>query len=235
MSAYECNVIIDLEFNPTPKDIRKKGLKHEIVEIGAVKLNSKGQTLGTFSCTVRPTLSNAIAGKITHLTGIRTCDVSQSEELEASLIALAEWIETDNARIVSWSKNDRRQIEKECAFKDIEIPKQLSRWLDLQVVYPRVMGVGNGRKMKLSTAIDWYGSEIDSDEAHRALYDAKMTAELMRQLVTGEHHLQQKAINSALAQRSSEGGSLSSNLASACSGLEALRLQLLAKEQQSAA
>lgn len=235
MSACGCNVVIDLEFNPTPKDVRKRGLKHEIVEIGAVKLDSSGQTVETFSCTVKPTLSNAIATEITQLTGIRTCDVSQSEELEAALIALAKWIGTDNARIVSWSKNDRRQIERECAFKGIEVPKRLSRWLDLQVVYPRVMGVGSGRKMRLSAAIDWYGAEIDSDEAHRALYDAKMTAELMRQLMTGEHRFQQRAIDRAMGRGDNEAKTLSANLGSACSGLEALRLQLLAKEQQAAA
>lgn len=128
MSAYECNVVVDLEFNSTPKDVRKQGLKHEIVEIGAVKLDALGQTVGTFSCTVRPTLSSAIATEITQLTGIHTCDVSQSGELEVALLALSEWIGRESARIVSWSKSDRKQIEQECAFKGIEVPKRLSRW-----------------------------------------------------------------------------------------------------------
>lgn len=235
MGAYEHNVVIDLEFNPTPKETRKQGLKNEIIEIGAVKLDPAGKMIDVFSCTVKPSLNGAIAPKITRLTGIRTCDVSQSSELEGALRVLATWIGEERTRIVAWSKNDRIQIEAECAFKGIEVPSQLSRWLDLQVVYPRLMGIGNGRKMRLATAVDWFGIKIDSEEAHRALYDAKVTAELMRQLVTGEYRQQRKALDSAMPQSTGFGSALSAKLGAACSGLEDLKMQLLAKEQLAAA
>ncbi|MDD6651226.1 MAG: exonuclease domain-containing protein [Eggerthellales bacterium] len=163
---------------------------------------------------------------------IRTCDVSDAPSFAEALASFAAWIGESSTRIVAWSKNDRAQIESECAFKGIEVPRQLRRWLDLQVVYPRVLGVGDGRKMRLSTAADWYGAEVDSDKAHRALYDARVTAELMRQIMTGSFMDQKRALESAMKPASNP---LSSKLGDACSSLAALKASLLAAEAQFAA
>lgn len=230
MKAYDQQIVIDLEFNPTPRSVWRQGLKSEIVEIGAVRLDTAARVVDVFSCCVRPELSDGVASNITELTGIRTCDVSQEPTLAEVLERLEAWIGSARTRIVAWSKSDREQIEAECAYKGIAVPAQLRRWLDLQVVYPRVMGVGNGRKMKLATAIDWYGVEIDSDKAHRALYDARATAELMRQLMTGEYVMQREALESAMPQRGNGSKPLSTKLGAACTELEALKLQLLASE-----
>ena len=231
MKAYDQQIVIDLEFTNTPRDIRKQGLRDEIIEIGAVRLNAAGETVDTFRCFVNPRLSGSVSRKVSNLTGIRTSDVEDAELLSDALDRFAAWIGEGRTRIVAWSENDRRQIRTECAFKDIQVPAQLSKWLDLQVVYPRLLGVGRqGRRMALRTAADWYGVEVNCEEAHRALYDAMVTAELMRQVMTGEYLHQKQVLDAVMPQRQQEAKSepsvLSASLGAICSGLEELRRSL---------
>lgn len=228
MCAYRQNIVIDLEFNPTP---RKAGssLRFEVIEIGAVKLDTRGNVKGEFSCLVKPRYAQFVRRDIVKLTGIKTCDVSQAPTFEEAIAALALWIGDEPSRVVAWSKNDQRQIVKECAHKGIDVPRQLRRWLDLQTVYPRVMGVGNGRLMKLSTAADWYGAKVDQSSAHRALYDAKVTAALLSQLLTGSYRQQKQALDAAMVSDAKPSTRLSASLGDACAGLAALKQQLLAQ------
>ena len=233
MRTYEQNIVIDLEFNPTPKSGRNK-LAFEIIEIGAVRLDDKGDVVDTFNCLVKSELSEYVTRRITALTGIRTCDVEDAPVFAEALGAFARWIGGEPARIVAWSSSDRRQIQSECAAKDVEVPPQMKRWLDLQKVYPRVMGVGDGLQMNLPTAINWYGSEMDGGSAHRALYDAKAAAALMSQLLSGSYRQQKAALESSLKKRCGSAARLSSTIGDACAGLAALKQQMLASGQASA-
>lgn len=224
----EHQIVIDLEFTPVPKGRRKGGLRNEIIEIGAVKLDAHGNAVDSFSRFVRPQFSDIVDSDIQGLTGIRTCDVSTADTLGWVLADFAVWIGTGSARIAAWSKSDRRQVMKECAVKGIEVPKQMRRWLDLQVVYPRLMGVGNGRLMPLRAAADWYGVALDASSAHRALYDARVTAELMRLLLTGEYRQQKTALEQSMPRL---GGlkPVASTLGETCGALGDLLHRMLAE------
>ena len=45
-TSYVCNVAIDLEFTPVPRDLQRDGLRQEIIEVGAVKLAADGSVAG---------------------------------------------------------------------------------------------------------------------------------------------------------------------------------------------
>ncbi len=70
---------------------------------------------------------------------------------------------------------------------------------------------------------------LDQSSAHRALYDAKVTSELLRQLLTGAYQQQKVALDSAMANSAESGARLSASLGDACAGLAALKQQLLAQ------
>lgn len=234
MSAYDQQIVIDFEFNTVDYEAYKVGLRFEIIEIGAVRLDSRGSVIDTFSCLVKPQHTEFITRKITSLTGIRTCDVADAPHFPEALERLCEWIGEDRTRIVAWSKNDREQVKAECAFKGIALPAQLHRWLDLQAVYPRVMGVGNFKKcMSLRDAADWYGEGLDGSRAHRALYDAQITAKMMSDLMSGSYREHKAALEEAIPLRKkSQVQVLSSSIGAACAGLAELKAALLAGEQR---
>lgn len=186
---YDQHIILDFEMNPVSKKnaTTRVELKREIIEIGAVKLNSKYEVVDTFSCFIKPAYSTCVTDYITKLTGIRTCDVNGAANYEKALEMFNTWIGPGRNRIYSWSDTDLRQIVAECEYKDVDYPTNITRWLDFQVLFPRLMGLNQDVLMSLHDAANWYGAEMDCKSAHRALYDAEVTTELVRGVLTGEY------------------------------------------------
>ena len=224
-SKYTCNVVIDLEFTPVPKRLRKDGLRYEIIEVGAVKLGPDGSVVGEFSHMVKPVLSKGVSGKVHWMTGIGNEDLTCARPLDQVLDALAAWIGPGKARMVTWSGSDKAQIACECRVKGIEhhLP---TRWLDIQRLYPRLMHTRK-RMVALGEAADWCGIANDKASAHRALYDAKMTAELFRMMASGECAAHREALD---RQMQADKNKCSASIGAQCGGLAELLAQLQAKE-----
>lgn len=55
---YDQHIILDFEMNPVSKKnaAARAELKREIIEIGAVKLNSKYEVVDRFSCFIKPAI-----------------------------------------------------------------------------------------------------------------------------------------------------------------------------------
>ena len=195
---YEQHIIVDFEMNPVAKKNSKvrKHLGNEIIEIGAVKLDNNNRIVDRFNCLIKPMYNEDISGFITRLTGIKTGNVKKSYDFETALNKFELWIGEGKTRIYSWSDADLRQLRRECSFKKLGIPSNMRRWMDFQAVYPRVMGLDSSQKMSLELAAQWSGVLVDKKKAHRALYDAEVTAELLIPVLTGEYKKQAAIIKS---------------------------------------
>lgn len=225
-SPYSCNVVIDLEFTQIPRRLRRGGLRNEIIEVAAVKLAADGSVLGEFSHLVKPTLSASVSGAAHRLTGIGIEDLTCAKTLPDVLRMLEEWIGPGRARMVTWSGTDKAQIDLECQVKGVE-PGLPSRWLDIQRLYPRLMGTRK-RLVALGEAADWCGIPHDRSSAHRALYDAQVTAEVFRMMASGECAAQRAALDAELTRK--EPTTCSSSIADRCGGLAELFASLSARE-----
>lgn len=204
---YDQHIILDFEMNPVAKsfDEASKLLHREIIEIGATKVNNNGEVLDTFSCFVKPEFSSDIAGYITKLTGIKTTDVYQSASLAEVLRQFSEWIGAKKTRIYSWSNSDLIQLKNECSYKDIVFPFNMHRWMDFQVVFPKLMEIRQCKNlMSLHEAAEWYGVSFDQRGTHRALYDAKVTTELVVSVLTGEYINQREFLKSVIHRDENE-------------------------------
>ena len=233
-SMYACNVVIDLEFTPVPKRLRRgTDLTYEIIEVGAVKLDADGTSCDEFSRMAKPTFAGGVSGAVHHMTGIGNEDFTCARPLAEVLDALAAWIGPNRARMVTWSDSDLRQIRAECAAKGIECHLP-ARWLDIQRLYPRLMGLGHRRKVALGEAADWCGIANDKASAHRALYDAKMTAEVFRMMAAGECAEHRKRMATEI-EAPREGVTCTSSIADRCDGLADLLAMLRAQEAGNAA
>jgi len=186
---YDQHIILDFEMNPVSKinSQARATLKREIIEIGAVKLNSEYTVIDKFNCFIRPAYSSSITDYITKLTGINTTDVCDAMSYEDALEEFNTWIGEGKNRVYSWSDSDFRQIVTECEYKHVKFPKNITRWMDFQLLFPRLMGLNHNVLMSLHDAAEWYGTEMDCKSAHRALYDAEITVELIRGVLTGEY------------------------------------------------
>lgn len=180
----------------------------EIIEIGAVKLDSHKCVVDQFSILVKPQYNEEIALFVTKLTGIDVGAVKKACDFEQALSKFSEWIGHKKTRMYSWSNTDLIQLRRECTYKNIRIPENMIRWMDFQVVYPKVMGLDISYKMSLANAAEWYGVEINKRKAHRALYDAEITAELVRPVLTGEYKKQAKLLHDSRSSKETVGNTL---------------------------
>ena len=228
---YVSHVVLDFEMNPVcgESEDARADLCEEIIEIGAVKLNSAGQAIDSFSCMIRPQYSPEILTVITNLTGICTEDVSCAETFDAAVGKFSRWIGEEKTRIYSWSDTDLMQFERECRYKNVEFPSNMKKWTDLQAVYPRIMRLSKRHeKVALHIAAKENGIVFDEKKAHRALYDAERTAELLTQILSGEY---KKRIEKMKSVMRSEVVPMTSSMDSASGGKLAQLLQLLQAEE----
>ena len=72
---------------------------------------------------------------------------------------------------------------------------------------------------------------LEHHRAHRVLYDAQVTAELMRQVITGEFREQRARLDVCMPRRKTMERALTVTVGAVSAGLEALRQSLLASEQ----
>ena len=177
-------VVIDLEMCNVQKGSPRKtfGWKNELIQIGAVLLDKNYNISDTFMSYVHPEFGS-VDLFIENLTGITRDDVRCAPVAEKALQSFSDWI-PEGAVLVSWSENDKIQIQKELSGKQIKNEKLeslLETWLDCQKEFGKIME--SGKNYKLSEAliiadIDWTNGE------HDALVDAKNTALLFAKMET---------------------------------------------------
>ncbi len=209
---YAHNIAIDLEWTPIFNADKPEGLCQEIIEVGAVKLDPNGKELNTFSELVKPTFASGITRKVRRITGIRHQDLTGARSFEEVLRSLEEWIGTERSRMITWGNTDRTQILCECNAKGIESQLCERRWLNLQKLYPRIMGTRR-RQVALGEAADWCG--IEFNKRHRAVCDAHVTGQIFHMAATGECAVQRNVLKGSVIHDARE-SSCSASISDRC-------------------
>lgn len=184
------HIVLDLEMNPTALCRRDEcgGLGWETIEIGAVKIHDgTRRVVDAFSCMVGPEFNSRVEPEITRLTGIKTDQVCGREPFSRALERLLDWIGPEPVRIYSWSNSDLYQVRCECSAKGIPFPHAMEDWTDFQAEFPGYLGLPAKKCINLRKAAAMIGIRMKPGHAHRALYDAEVTAELVLFALTGEY------------------------------------------------
>lgn len=184
-SGRASHIVLDLEFNIVDDPQIRESIQQEIIEIGAVKVDAKGAPIDTFDSLVKPQHCHGVAPIVHRLTGISWTDLSCSDPLPEVLERFHGWCGEGPTRMVTWSNSDKRQIKSECAFKGIKGTVDSLQWYDLQKTLRKAMHVKRDQ-LSLEDASLWFGVSPDEGHPHRALYDAKATAELYSIFLGGD-------------------------------------------------
>lgn len=176
-------VILDLEMCMVKGNAIKKmrGEKHEIIQIGAVMLDTKLRIVDEFSSYVKPEYGK-IDSFIEELTGIGQECVENAPDLRAALMHLAMWIADQEVIVLSWSDSDYYQLQREIRIKKIKhhkIQDLLEGWVDFQRSFDQMLGLK--KQYALEDALNI--SRIQSiGRTHDGLCDAYNTARLFVKL-----------------------------------------------------
>lgn len=175
------HVIIDLEFHPISNlyPDEQSIAKNEIIQLGMVVLDQNMNQISTYSTLVKPKYVSKINKKINKLTGINTSDLNDAPSLEEALAKMNCLLkEYGTVRFYSWSDSDLIQLKRECLLKEIPFPSFMGKWLDFQKIFTRL--VHSSHVLSLKDAMYFADFDYDQNCAHSAIYDALITADLLK-------------------------------------------------------
>ena len=173
------HIVLDLEMNPikrSEKEIRRQ-ITDEVIEIGAVKLDSHFKQIGNFQCYVKPQ-HGEISKHITKLTGITNDTVADKETFVKEFDNFMNWIGTKEVTLYSWSTSDMNQLKSECRYKipGFDVDWLEKHWVDLQKEFDDKIGLHSN--LALKHAIGAMNRNFEGT-AHTALADAENTAAIL--------------------------------------------------------
>lgn len=172
-------VIFDLEWNQPAdgKESRDRDLLFEIIEIGAVKLDSTGRKIAEFSETIKPQVYDKLNYHIQKMLGIRMSDLKHSPTFPAVCKRFIKWC-GDDAIFCTWGSQDLTELQRNMNYYNIKpLSDRPIKFYNLQKIYADHIG-GEAQAYNLESAVDNMGIEKDIP-FHRAFADAYYTAKIM--------------------------------------------------------
>lgn len=172
-------IVFDLEFNMFFKfregDYANPALKSEIIQIGAVKLNERLETIGEFNSIIRPVIYKRINPYVKKKTNINSSKVAKGKPFNKAIESFNAWLGEDSV-LCSWGQDDILGLRDNCQFFGFN-SLSFDKYINIQKIY---MNHGSlSKQPSLESAVEGLEIEITSP-FHDALSDAYYTAEIFK-------------------------------------------------------
>lgn len=181
-------VILDLEWNPSYSK-KLKGFINEIIEFGAIKVNSDLEIIDTFSALVRPQIGKKLNEKITTLTHITDEDVEDGCTYTHALSGFRKFL--GDSVLMTWGITDIYVLmENTKYFLQDDRLSFIDNYTNLQDYCEDMLIQKNiknneksaGKQMGLTTATELLEISLDNISHHRALDDSIIAYECFKNL-----------------------------------------------------
>ncbi len=167
-------IIVDLE--ATCWKTRQGNYTNEIIEIGAVMVNEKGESLSEFCEFIKPLKHPILSDFCKELTSISQAQVDEAAHFPEVLKAFQEWIGIGEHEYVlcSWGFYDANQFRKDCQLWDLDL-----KWVEphISVKHQYTVVKGLRRKMGMKRALAFEEIPLEGTH-HRGIDDARNIAKI---------------------------------------------------------
>ncbi|WFR57415.1 exonuclease domain-containing protein [Anaerocolumna sp. AGMB13025] len=192
-------IVFDLEFNQDLPSLQenkhlnwkneilavnpetRSGFPYEIIQIGAVKLDEKLKTTGTFNRYVKPVIYKEVSSFVTELTGITTEQLNDGVPFTLAYLSFLEFIGGTDAILCVWGMSDLNVLYKNAGYHRLDtglIPKQ---YLNIQSYVPAYLNLSDKKLIGLQTTAELLEIPLSVD-FHDAGNDAIYTAQIFRKI-----------------------------------------------------
>lgn len=175
-------IVFDLEFNqeiPSLQEKKKYPCPFEIIQIGAVKLDSRWKTVGTFNRLIKPTLFERVNPFITELTGITTENLQEESLFPDVYKDFLEFIESVESVFCVWGMTDMKELYRNAEYHGLDQSLLPKGYLNIQPYCTKHFHLPEKSLLKLENAVSLLNLPVDA-HFHDALNDACYTAEIMK-------------------------------------------------------
>lgn len=169
-------IIFDLEATCWESVSERRG-NQEVIEIGAVKFNSRGEVVDEFEQFVKPSDFPALSDFCKNLTSITQEQIDNAPYFEEAMQNFRSWIGFDEDFILcSWGDWDKYHLMNEAKRKKLDVSWVLKH-VNLKVQYQKLKMLRRGTGMKktlLREKIDLTGTH------HRGIDDARNIGKIFK-------------------------------------------------------
>ena len=182
-------IVFDLEWNIgyQPKTFLYHGaeltLRGEIIQIGAVRINARGDVLDTFEVNLRPRIFRKLQHHIAKVTGLSQGDLDAGLPMREGLQKFLDWAGPD-AELAEWGLDDVPVLKQNLFLVGLD-ENWPDRWYDLQRIFLQAYPRREGEGLTLESVVDRLGIP-KVEPFHNALDDALYTAKICRKLPLAE-------------------------------------------------
>ena len=185
-------IVFDLEWNIgyQPKTFMYHGteltLRGEIIQIGAARINARGDVLDTFEVNLRPRIFRKLQHHIAKVTGLSQGDLDAGLPMREGLQKFLDWAGPD-AELAEWGLDDVPVLKQNLFLVGLD-ENWPDRWYDLQRIFLQAYPRKEGEGLTLESVVDRLG--IPKEEPfHNALAEGLATypteEELLREALLG--------------------------------------------------
>ena len=188
-------IILDLEWNQSArgKDFENKELPFEIIQIGAVKLDEKGDVQDIFNCVVRPSVYKKLHSAVKEVVALTDQELKSGVPFSEAFIQLMKFCEDDYI-FCTWGSQDLWQLQQNMQYYHIEnaFPKVM-KYYDVQKLFSIVFEDGKLRRT-VEHAVDVFGLEKDL-MFHSAVNDARYVAKIFKSLMENKEAMDRVSVD----------------------------------------
>ena len=176
-------IVMDLEWNQgyRGRDEENEGMPFEIIEIGAVKLDSEFREIGTFNRLVRPQVYSQIHQITSQLVHINMRQLQREKTFVEVMEDFLEWCGRERYIFVTWGTLDLTELQRNMRFYGMEpLFDGPAQFLDLQKIFSIAY-----EDAKIRRTLEWAIEYLDMEKDipfHRAFSDACYTARILQDL-----------------------------------------------------
>lgn len=174
-------VIFDLEWNNAYDYRQKKGV-NEIIEVGAVRLDSSLNICSAYTQLIKPKLSKKLSHRFVDLTGISKEEIAESGmDFERAMDEFARWAGED-AVFMSWSNSDLYVLVANFKrFIGKTTVSFMKKYMDAQC-YCQSFLEDCHDQISLAHCAERLDISVQEEELHRALEDCYVAAECFKKV-----------------------------------------------------
>lgn len=179
-------IAFDLEFNQgscsSLSSIEKKAkAPFEIIQIGAVKLDSNFNTIATFNRYVKPSIYSQVNPFITDLTGITTEQLISEAPFSKVFNDYILFTGQENSVFCVWGMSDMKELFRNVAHHKLDKKLLPEMYINIQPYLSLHLGFSKTKLFKLQKAVEWL--KIPQPYTyHDAFYDAYYTSEIFKKI-----------------------------------------------------
>ncbi|OPJ56831.1 3'-5' exonuclease [Alkalithermobacter paradoxus] len=166
-------IIFDLELNSKPF---KSKIPNEIIEIGAIKLNSKLKVVDTFQAFIKPRHYSKLFRHIKKKTNIIQNDIDCAEDFKSVMRRFKKWIGREYI-LCAWGQDDFYHLNTNCTMEKMSV-KWIEKRINIQKEFSRIYNFEKGKQSSLKDALNILDIPIIEENLHRADVDAQYTSEV---------------------------------------------------------